>query len=73
MKKIEKIRHITRKIFKKKNIYEKCGFKGYTEFHHITLEIFHIQELCSMCHRNSKQSIKKKRISELIKAIKASA
>lgn len=69
-KTMRKIRKLTKRIYIKNKVCEKCGFKGYTEFHHITPTIFHIRELCTMCHSGSKISKKRWIIAFLVEELK---
>lgn len=62
-----KVREQTNKKYIKKGVCSKCGFVGYTEWHHLVYHVDCVVELCSQCHRNDKSSIKKKKINELLR------
>jgi len=66
-------RELTRSRFKKSGKCWRCGFEGYTEWHHFNSPVWYeVEELCSMCHRKSKESVKKTKVEELVKGLKKS-
>jgi len=51
----ERIRNMTKAKYVKKHICSACGFKGYTEWHHIIYIVDTVIELCRQCHSGSNE------------------
>jgi len=65
------IRALTKYHFEKKGICQRCGYKGHTEFDHKPQYDYKcFDELCSMCHRNDRKSVKNDTIKDYVNQIK---